>query len=711
VVENNIQNISAALQKLEKTRNKAMNIVDPQIQGRLKDIDFSSVQGRITDELGTLRKLKRRFSRDTLNIGVIGRARQGKSRLLQTLSGLSKIEIPDGSGGHCTGVRSTIYHNPDVPPYADVWFYSERAFLDEVIALYYDDLGLGLLPRTISDFKNNPLPVLPPDKQKLAQDQEKYRHLQKYQNKFSEYGHLLHANSPQRITHAQIREYVAQDTLDGSGEFFKFLAVREVRIVCRFALAHVGQIALIDMPGLGDTGVGDQERLVKTLEEDVDIILFVKRPGHLGANWEDVDIQLYDVAQRALNKIPLERWSFMVLNKVEIDPKSSNAHNCRSLRDKLNTTAIKVAQCIITDCSKSSEVNNNLLGTSVLPYMSANITALDQQYAKTCQESLDILHNEINAVLEKARDVWRGPGSSHQSSKAFDDEFDRVWDVIQSSLEKLKRGFQVKRDQKDQNGAQKAFGLFLDKALADCQSIKLPSLEEIEFTRDTDGKGSYANAYGIHLNEIRTKMISHLSSLDKALKVSIAATKNEVANVLRQDGRLERLTSAMGVAFLKYIYEEIPEQDAEYAKLKEAFGNFYLFEIRFRGFLLYRIREEIRLLEPDEAVSVTIARPKQIQELLESARDETVWKLKSIRKWVGDLDRVAFALVEEFVDQAIRAKKIEKEWKLFYMERQMKIWPNKFTIFPKLAALRNEWEKGLEDVSKANHPNLLRLTN
>jgi len=36
------------------------------------------------------------FSRSTLNIGVIGRARQGKSRLLQSLTGLGTEEIPSG---------------------------------------------------------------------------------------------------------------------------------------------------------------------------------------------------------------------------------------------------------------------------------------------------------------------------------------------------------------------------------------------------------------------------------------------------------------------------------------------------------------------------------------------------------------------------------------------------------------------------------------
>ncbi|MEM7592066.1 MAG: hypothetical protein AAF383_11215 [Cyanobacteria bacterium P01_A01_bin.83] len=39
---------------------------------------------------------------------VVANARQGKSRLLRSLTGLSEDVIPDGEHGHCTSVASTI---------------------------------------------------------------------------------------------------------------------------------------------------------------------------------------------------------------------------------------------------------------------------------------------------------------------------------------------------------------------------------------------------------------------------------------------------------------------------------------------------------------------------------------------------------------------------------------------------------------------------
>ena len=47
--------------------------------------------------------LEARFSRKTINIGVSGRARVGKSTLLQSISGLSDEQIPTGSGLPVTG--------------------------------------------------------------------------------------------------------------------------------------------------------------------------------------------------------------------------------------------------------------------------------------------------------------------------------------------------------------------------------------------------------------------------------------------------------------------------------------------------------------------------------------------------------------------------------------------------------------------------------
>ncbi len=103
-VEANLKELLSALNEIESHRSTLLTrIDDPNIRGRLDDVDFLKIQLNINEELKALAKLRIRFSRDTLNIGVVGRARQGKSRLLQSLTGLTAAEIPDGDRHHCTG--------------------------------------------------------------------------------------------------------------------------------------------------------------------------------------------------------------------------------------------------------------------------------------------------------------------------------------------------------------------------------------------------------------------------------------------------------------------------------------------------------------------------------------------------------------------------------------------------------------------------------
>jgi len=87
-----LQKLGLELQTLVQERDELAlrgELNDPELRAQLKRIDFTTIQREIVSELEALVTLRQRFSRKTLNIGVVGRARQGKSRLLQSLTGLS----------------------------------------------------------------------------------------------------------------------------------------------------------------------------------------------------------------------------------------------------------------------------------------------------------------------------------------------------------------------------------------------------------------------------------------------------------------------------------------------------------------------------------------------------------------------------------------------------------------------------------------------
>ena len=239
------------------------------------------IQEDVRLEIEKIEKIRNRFSRTTLNIGIVGRARQGKSRFIQSLTGLSSTEVPDGNRLHCTGVRSTIYHSPNTETYADVFFHSESSFLGEVIAPYFYYLDLGSRPTTLKAFSDVPPPIQSSSTFSSAKSGAMYEYLHKYYENLPKYQNLL-GTSSQRISKEQIHEFVAQHTFDGGSSLSNYLAVRDVEIFCSFPNQDIGQVALVDMPGLGDTGIGEEERLLKVLSQDVDVLLFVRMPKATG---------------------------------------------------------------------------------------------------------------------------------------------------------------------------------------------------------------------------------------------------------------------------------------------------------------------------------------------------------------------------------------------------------------------------------------------
>ncbi len=76
-------------------------------------------------------KYYRRFSRNTINIAVVGTARQGKSKFLQTVSGLDDRCIPAFPGDHCTGAASIIENSDNENVEVELTFKTNQKLLEE----------------------------------------------------------------------------------------------------------------------------------------------------------------------------------------------------------------------------------------------------------------------------------------------------------------------------------------------------------------------------------------------------------------------------------------------------------------------------------------------------------------------------------------------------------------------------------------------------
>lgn len=106
-----------------------------------------------------LERSAQRLRRDCVNIGVAGRARQGKSTFLKAFSGLGDDAVPTGGEGFCTAARSEIRNSPT--PGAQVVLHLRESFFTETIMPYYAQLGLSPIPKNLDEFLFKEIPPLP----------------------------------------------------------------------------------------------------------------------------------------------------------------------------------------------------------------------------------------------------------------------------------------------------------------------------------------------------------------------------------------------------------------------------------------------------------------------------------------------------------------------------------------------------------------------
>ncbi|MEA5594637.1 GTPase domain-containing protein [Rivularia sp. UHCC 0363] len=718
-VEGNLKTLSAALQRLKERRDYlSSRIGDVNVIGKLKEIDFSHIQLAIASELEALTRLKNRFSRDTLNIGVIGRARQGKSRLLQSLTGLSTAEIPDGDRQHCTGVRSTIRHRSNVDTYGEVWFHTERSFLDEVIIPYYEKLHLSAKPLTVEEFANTPLPQLPQNIPGYAEPGAMYEHLKRYHSQFEQYRHLFKEASPKVIQKHQIREYTAQDTTDGQRILFNYLAVKEVKISCTFPNTNVGKIALVDMPGLGDTGLGDENRLIQALGKDIDFVLFVRMPKSSGDYWADVDVKLYDAARSALFELPINLWSFLVLNQTSLNSSNGdNVKNCHDLLETIREKYILVEKCLITNCS-DNEATNQLL-EAILDYLTNQISEFDNKYSSVCQQRLVKIYESVNVALNKAKIIL--PQGSEDDYLETEELFSELfgnhdggwWRDITLSLQELRTELWYQRQIPDEELHEGVIA-----AIESCEQDKgiLSSENALEKINTRIMMSSAFRVYPDYQDELRVLISHKFLSLDQSLIRKVESVKNKVVDIFKSKGKLNNLSDTEGSCFFTEIVNFIPEKSV---KLKAGFQVLGNFQLSYRGLILPRIRHHLdgltnispiagqygQMLEPVDK-TLAISKDTTAEDILTALEIDYEKAINTIQPALEELlcepGEAVYAMVEEFIDNVILQKDIQKEWKSFLRKNRGNIWSEIFGQKEQEKQMKEEWVQAVNQVTTVN---------
>ncbi|MDY7008484.1 MAG: AAA-like domain-containing protein [Cyanobacteriota bacterium] len=662
---------------------------------------FVGIKRKIQAVKQTLTKLYKRFSRENLTIAFVGSAGQGKSRFIQALTGLTKKEVPDGTMHNCTGVKVIIAHSADNQTRGEVYLHTPESFLQENIAPYYPVLNLGNAPTTLDEFINNPLPELKKSNSS-AKAKAYYEYLEKCKNHYSEYQDLLQESSPKPISKDEIRKYVAQTDENNNKTNFSYLAVKEVKIYCQFPHGDVGQIALIDLPGLGDTVLGDRETLRRSLGQDVDFALFVNMPK--GRVLQEEDYELFDTANEALPELPIEKWSFFILNEVKNPPPGlgikDNGQVCEETKRRIdNEQRIQVAQCMIADCANANEASNVL--SEVLNYLETHILELDAQYGAIANQSIEQLEQEIKTFLEKARQPFRVAPKYKNENILFFELADKLTRKISKNLQKLIQEIRpetliVEENQKDTEFFQTATRNIIKKCLEDTGVHSPEKIDEIRFEMGA-GTG-WISVLERCIDELRTYISKKFNSFDSGFEKYVEQVKKQIADALT-DTELGNITTAREVDFLEFMTREIPE---DLPILKEAFEKLVSFQMTYEYHLehliLQALEEELNPNAGDVFNPVGKSDEENIQiihKILVVKHRNTVSKCRqALEKLEGMPSIIVYGRANRFVDEVIRSEGIRNDWLVLLQEWSSQVFPDH--LGKRISQEKQEWENSIQ---------------
>lgn len=651
-----------------------------------------------------LKRLINRFSRNHLHISFIGRAGQGKSLVMQNISGLDDAVIPSSDRGDCTGAKSIITNSESTTVDAEIHFYEEGQMVS-IVNQYLQKLTKGRRHITyVAEIPQIDIDGLQAElrsrEDSTAEEEEWCEHLRKYVRHFEEYKNDL-GNSV-TVPKEQIERYVAQySSTDANKKYYKYLGVRLANIKAHFPHEDVGKIVLVDTIGIGATSLGTEEEMLKAVENDSDAIIFMFRPDNKRGRISDNEIAIVKKIVKRVSPAYTKEMFFWVVNRVETGDSGDNVEQVADVIRQIRQRDYKIAAALNVNCFSKDDVEDALL-VPVLKQLSSRLQAVDK-----------LLIDKLNVLGEKLFQSYT------QICQATDRAF------ASSANEDLKRKFYKKINPTIKVGLLNELRkLYLEDynelRQAPCEELMLAAeqkLKNIIKSVPTEkkvlellryGDANQFNVYESCTNLMRMSIIDDFTELNHVLEQLVETMKKQVLHIFADEnqGRLGFIypfdcPSALWIdGFLGMI-----DGEKNYPFLTAALQKFKAYTINVQGFLIHEVREQLDPIDISLSnvpqISGSLAQPELVaEEIIEWLRTYAEEVHDNVKIAMNDLyktpNRSMFAAIKDLYDRitytmADNESKIAEEWRYLYEDWMHLIWKDEYQQESAMQVIAEQW--------------------
>jgi hypothetical protein len=660
-----------------------------EIRGVVADFMQRNVRGGIPLTMQRLRVVQARMSRPTVNIGVSGQARVGKSQFLQTVSGLEEEQIPTGADVPVTAVRSRIYHI-DRPARAAVVLHTFDSFRTEVLEPYHRKLGLPPPPENPNGFRSMPYQESPdwdPEQRGL------FRRLREMQVAFPHYESLLRGGEQDVHPLSRLREYIAYPTAaaQASNPERLYLAVREARIECKFPRVEVENLALTDLPGLGELAAEVEGHHVDGLRNEIDLVLLIKRPMEGAAFWTAADgraLTLLDQSRGAVKRSG--DFVFIVNNQGGCSPSRVTAmlgEIRQSANDGQDGKHYQVLSC---DAKDQASVFSDVI-QPVLEHLSTRLAVMDAEVLADANEQARLTAQPLKAIIADLLSELRtyiGPNASEKLDQLIEQLHDGVAIELRKLLDELES--ETRSEERDAQLVDAVVTAFdravdgVDRGFGEGQEAWLQTVTNTMIRDRGCGR-----AVDRELNRARVFVSDQYAGIDVYLESRVARLWDDVATILNHHlGDL--LGGATGKEALALFAAKLREAEPACDVLASAVDDLLGLELRYWNQFHPRVRSKLSPLEPIRRLGGGKVEPQVVvspdaigaRALHKRLNDLVELAAYGIRMALLDESaqpaRVLHAATERFDDSFIRSGGAETEFTRLGRSYKVDVWPQEF---------------------------------